>query len=414
MLIDTTLREGEQRFGVYFDQETRKQIIKGLIKFGVEEIELGIAAATSADEQRDLAELVELTNQAPSMTSTGRLGAKTCASLWSPCKEEFIRLAAKLGVNRINIGVPVSDNHIQKRLKLSRDHLLEHLRTVLKTAQDAGIEYISIGLEDLCRADFLFALKVARTAAGLGVKRVRLSDTVGLFSPLEMADLVRKFKNTLPCHIAVHCHNDFGQATANAITAIMSGADFVDVSVLGLGERAGIAALEEVAAYLYFRKKHAGHLEGGWTAHYNISIIRELCELVAKAANTPVSESKPIVGKSIFACESGLHVHGINIDPMLFEPFAPEEVGAKRKIGLGKKSGRAAILMALKKIDISDTNPSQDQTISNLVGTVRCLSRKQGRPLTEDELKGLIQKNYTFRENTHSPLFAKRTLNEAQ
>ena len=403
MLIDTTLREGEQRFGVYFDQETRKQIIKGLIEFGVEEIELGIAAATSADEQRDLAELVELTNQAPSRHLTGTLGTKTCASLWSPCKEEFIRLAAKLGVNRINIGVPVSDNHIQKRLKLSRDHLLEHLRTVLKTAQDAGIEYISIGLEDLCRADFLFALKVARTAAGLGVKRVRLSDTVGLFSPLEMADLVRKLKNTLPCHIAVHCHNDFGQATANAITALMSGADFVDVSVLGLGERAGIAALEEVAAYLYFRNK---------SAHYNMSIIRQLCELVAKAANTPISESKPIVGSSIFACESGIHVHGLNIDPMLFEPFSPETVGAKRKIGLGKKSGRAAVLLALKQIGISDSNFCLEQAASNLVATVRGLSRKQGRPLTEDELKGLLHN--TFRENSHSPLFAKRTINETQ
>ncbi|WP_457571991.1 LeuA family protein [Desulfovulcanus sp.] len=370
MLIDTTLREGEQRFGVYFDLETKKQLIKGLVEFGLEEIELG---TISLDENSELAQLVQLTKI---------LSSKTSTSIWSPCREEYIRLVAKLGVDRINIGVPVSDNHIKKRLKLSRDSLLKQLRAVLTTASKVGIKYISIGLEDLCRADFNFALKVARTAIESGAKRIRLSDTVGILSPMEISDLVRKFKSTLSSHIAVHCHNDFGQATANAITAILSGADFVDVSVLGLGERAGIAALEEVAAYLYFRKK---------ANHYNMSIIRDLSKLVSKATKVPISESKPIVGGSIFACESGLHVHGINIDPMLFEPFAPETVGAKRKIGLGKKSGRAAVLGALKQIGISDPSFCLEQAASNLVATVRNLSRKQGRPLSEAELKTLVQ-----------------------
>lgn len=373
MLIDTTLREGEQKFGVYFDLETKKQIINGLIEFGIEEIELGVIGP---DENKEISELIHWTET---------LTQKTNRSIWSPCKTEYVKLVAKLGVERINIGVPVSDNHISKRLKLSRAGLLERLHQVVKAAQDAGLSYISVGLEDLCRADLSFALEVARTAVTSGAKRIRLSDTVGLLSPIEIADLVRKFKNALSCHLAVHCHNDFAQGTANAITAILGGAEFVDVSILGLGERAGIAALEEVAAYLYFRKK---------AAHYNMPIVRDLCTLVSKAAKIPISESKPIVGKSIFACESGLHIHGINIDPMLFEPFAPETVGAKRKIGLGKKSGRAAVMSALKRFYPSCSSHCLEQLSSSLVSTVRSLARKQGRPLTEAEIRGLLQAEF--------------------
>lgn len=365
MLIDTTLREGAQLFGAYFSIDMREEIVRDLIDLGMDEIELGWVG------QEGLTELIDRVRP---------LAANTKLSVWSPCRDNDIRKVAALGIDRINIGVPVSDNHIENRLGTNREGLLEQLARTVLAAGLMGIPYVSVGLEDISRADKTFALSVAELASDMGASRVRLSDSLGLLTPLETASLVRTFRARLDIDLAVHCHNDFGMATGNAITAISTGADYADVSVLGIGERSGIAATEEVAAYLTIKEEsHA----------YQTATIRDLCDRVSQAAAIPVTRTKAIAGKDIFSCESGIHAHALSKSPALFEPYSPEAVGADRVVAVGGKSGRAAVVSALGENEID----CPEQAIPDLVTAVRKLAWELERPLTHREFTELAKRN---------------------
>lgn len=372
MLIDSTLREGAQAYGVYFGKGNRRRLAELLARTGVDEIECGwLGQDTPGEGLEDF--LAWAREHLPGAQQGG-----PALSLWCPCREADVRAAAALArrglVQRLNIGAPSSAAHRQKRLGLSLLELRQRVRTVVATARDEGIEYVSVGLEDVSRAEPEEALGLARTAVSAGASRVRLSDTVGVLTPLTTAILVERFVRTLPVPVAFHGHNDLGMATANAVTALESGAAFVDVSALGLGERAGIAALEEVAGWASLR---AG-------AGYELSALRELCRLASLAARVPVARNRPLLGADVFAAESGLHVHGLMRDPALFEPFAPESVGGTRRVGLGAKSGGASLSAALTRLR------RQDGQDSGLLGRVRGLAESLGRPLTDTELLGVL------------------------
>ena len=287
------------------------------------------------------------------------MASGTVVSVWSPCREDCIRQAAAYGVDRVNIGVPVSDLHIEKRLGHGPVTVcLERLEENVRTAISMGIEYVSVGFEDISRADEEFAATAAVVAQSAGASRIRLSDSLGLLTPVDTMKLVSFFKSLVDLDIAVHCHNDFGMATANAVTALKSGADFADTSVLGIGERSGIAATEEVAAHQALRDK---------THDYDLSVLRSLCALVSKAAGIPVSRIKSIAGEDIFSCESGLHAHAMSKSPEIFEPFDPSRLGLGRKVAVGGKSGRGAIVSALRENGIS----CHDNNIDIIVDAVK-------------------------------------------
>jgi homocitrate synthase NifV len=363
MLIDTTLREGAQLFGAYFSMEARARIVSGLLSIGVDEIELGWVG------QEGLEELIHMIS---------KRSGHSALSVWSPCREADIRKAAGLGIDRINIGVPVSDLHIENRLGTDREGLMERLARTVLAARLLGLEYVSVGLEDVSRADPEFALKAGGLAQDVGASRVRLSDSLGLLTPPKAAEMVETFKNKLDIDLAVHCHDDFGMATGNAITALSAGADYADVSLLGIGERSGIAATEELAAYLTLKEQsHA----------YKVEDLRELCHFVSQAAGVPIPRTKAIAGKDIFACESGLHAHALSKSPELFEPFDPGRIGADRMVAVGGKSGRAAIAHALADHGLD----LPEQGLSALVDEVRKLSWELERPLTDGELSKLVK-----------------------
>ncbi|MGL1863798.1 MAG: pyruvate carboxyltransferase [Pseudodesulfovibrio sp.] len=365
MLIDTTLREGAQLFGAYFTLETKVEIISGLLALGMNEIELGWVG------QEGLEELVKRVRP---------MTGKTALSVWSPCRGADIRKAAALNVDRVNIGVPVSDLHISKRLGTDREGLLERLAQTVLTAGLLGIEYVSVGLEDVSRADETFALIAGQLAQDMGASRVRLADSVGILTPLKMEKLVQSFTQQIEIELAVHCHDDFGMATGNGITALHSGAQYADCSVLGIGERSGIAATEELTAYLTLKEStHAYQTDG----------LRELCDFVSHAASVPIPRTKAIAGKDIFACESGIHAHALGKSPELFEPYNPRTIGANRTIAVGGKSGRAAVANALGENNI----PYPKQAIPELVEAVKQLAWQLERPLTTQELTDLTKMN---------------------
>ncbi|SDB43149.1 homocitrate synthase NifV [Desulfonatronum thiosulfatophilum] len=359
MLIDSTLREGAQMFGVYFTEELRRRILTGLVRARVDEVEIGWVGQEG---------LPELLRHARRIDPDER----TSLTVWSPLRSRDLRALAEQGVRRVHFGVPVSDAHIEKRLSLDRAGLLDRLQRVLEESVSLPFEFLSIGLEDVSRADREFALEAAKVVQECGGHRVRLSDTVGLLMPLETAELVGLFVDRTRLEVGFHGHNDFGMATANAITALAAGAHCVDVSALGIGERAGIAALEEVSAHLNVRGR----------AGYDQFEILNLARMVGEAARIPIARNKVLLGQDIFACESGLHLHGLAADPALFEPFAPEGIGAHRKTAVGMKSGTAAVSAAIRRLGI--ILPRRD--VEELGNHVRTLSGQLARPLRDEEL----------------------------
>lgn len=357
MLIDTTLREGAQLYGVNFSPEARTEIVNGLLRLGIEEIELGWIGMDGIERASKKAHARRVS---------------TVFSVWSPCREQCVKQAAELGFKRINIGVPVSDEHVSMRLGMKQEELLERITTAVMLARMMGME-VSVGLEDVSRANWDFAVKVANHAETAGAFRVRLPDTVGVLNPFEMSGLVRFFKANLNISLAIHCHDDFGMATANTITALASGADYADVSILGIGERSGIAALEEVAAYLKLKENKR---------EYNLESLPELCAHVARESRVEIPRTKAIAGSDIFACETGLHLHGLGCDPTLFEPYPPELVGASRKAGYGKKIGQAAVNQILNK----GASTRDKREVAGLLKSIRHMAGRLGRPLYRQEV----------------------------
>ncbi len=361
MLIDTTLREGAQLFGATFSPEFQESIIEELLYIGIEEIELGWIGMHG---------LQEILSRIPKTSSSH------CYSVWAPLRMDSLEKASDMGIQRLHMGFPVSDRHLEKRLCMEKDVLLEHLCTLLQKAQRLGLE-VSVGLEDFSRAERDFAVKAAQIAEQEGAFRVRLADTVGVLTPTDWATHIKFFRHHIEIPLAVHCHNDFGMATANVLTALAAGAQFADVSLLGIGERAGIAALEEVTAFLVLQEK---------STQYKLDTLRNACALVAENTQLNISRTKAIVGKDIFACETGLHVHGFAKDTSLFEAFSPESVGAQRKLGYGMKSGHAAIAHTAQKV-----KPAvQKKELANILSYVKRIAKVMGRPLTQKELENLV------------------------
>ncbi len=319
-LIDTTLREGEQTPGVAFAPADRERILDGLAAVGVDEAEVGIASPRAVCPARLIRYCRERHPQL-------RL------SLWARCREEDIDVATRLAPDILSLSIPVSDIHLQRRLGVDRSWALQAMEKSIDLARARGLR-AAIGFEDAGRADRDFLLDMAGAAAARGVARIRLADTLGTSSPGEFAALVTAVAEAVPCPLAVHTHNDFGMATANAIAALAAGASLADTVVLGLGERAGCARLEEVAGYLALVKNHANlHPEH----------LKPLARLVAALSGRTIAANRPLIGEALFTCETGLHLQGLHRDPCTYEPFPPERVDATRRLLLGPKCGRRAL-----------------------------------------------------------------------
>ena len=417
MLIDSTLREGAQAYGIYLGRSARRQVAAMLAQAGVDEIEAGWMGqevegeglepflAWARETLRGRAGTGQARTRADLTDASQNISAQGPAwSVWCPCREADARAAGALAaaglVQRVNIGAPSSAAHRSRRLGLSLADMTQRVETVVALAREAGAAYVSVGLEDISRASPEEALRLAWAAVHAGAARIRLSDTVGLLTPLETQTIVGRFAAALPVPVGFHGHNDLGLATANAVTALQAGASWVDASILGIGERAGIAALEEVAAWLTLRatpsREPHDPLGGG---RYDLPVVRRLCGFVAEATGIPLARNKSIAGEDIFAAESGLHVHGLRRDPTLFEPFAPQAVGAVRRLSLGAKSGRAALAGEVQGPASPDGAVTPDPRPENAIpgasvgesvlNRVRDLAWRLGRPLSQAEVDQL-------------------------
>lgn len=362
-LIDSTLREGEQMAGVYFSFTQKREIVRLLSLVGVGEIELGIGAQNP--------EAAELIASARTLAPYARL------SLWSRCLARDIDACARLKPDVLALSVPVSDLHIHKRLGKDRMQVLDMLQCSIEHSKCA-VRYVSVGFEDATRADGSFLQQAFERAVEAGADRIRFSDTVGTAAPTDVISLARAYAGRFDVDVAFHAHNDFGMATSNAITALESGFEWVDVSALGIGERSGIARMEEIVAWL--RVKHN-------VSQYDPARAAELCRYISEIAEIPIPPHSPIAGDKIFTCESGLHLDGIAKEPKTYYPYPPELIGGRHQSLIGKKSGRSSLRARMIELSL----PVSDDRTALVLSQVRTQSRLAGRPLNDCEIRDIAE-----------------------
>jgi len=330
IIDDTTLRDGEQTAGVVFSRPEKLAIARLLDRIGVQEIECGIPAM-GQEEQESIRALVELGLHARLMT-------------WNRALIPEIEASIACGIKAVDISLSVSEQMIRHKLKKDRTAVKEQLKVALGFAKSHDL-YVSVGGEDAGRADLEFLVELLEITRDLGGNRFRFCDTLGMMDPFTMFEKIAFLRAAVPeIELEVHTHNDLGMATANAIAGIRAGARFVNTTVNGLGERAGNAALEEVVMGL----KHACGIDIGINTHR----FRELSLVVAKASRRDLPAWKPVVGKRVFAHESGLHADGVLKDPCNYEGFDPAEVGLSRQIVVGKHSGCSGMIERYSKLGI--------------------------------------------------------------
>ncbi|MBV7273720.1 homocitrate synthase [Clostridiaceae bacterium UIB06] len=272
-IVDTTLRDGEQSAGIVFSEEEKINMATNLDRAGVRWIEAG-TPAMGKKEQKTMKLLLKLPLQATLIA-------------WNRAQLEDIQKSIACGFSCIHVSLPISDLNISYKFKKDREWVIQKLKTALQLIKSYGCSII-VGAEDASRADPEFFLRFADTAAEFGAMRIRFSDTVGCLDPFVTFDSLKDLVNRCSIPIEFHGHNDFGMATANTLSAFQAGAKFASTTLSGIGERAGNASLEEVAAALENLYNHSSEI--------NLKDLPLLNNLVMQASNRKPFPYKPIVG----------------------------------------------------------------------------------------------------------------------
>ncbi|MDR1773496.1 MAG: homocitrate synthase family protein, partial [Clostridioides sp.] len=301
-------------------------------------------------------------------------GLNASIMAWNRAVIGDIEKSIECEVDAVAISISVSDIHIENKLRTSREWVLENMAKSVEFAKKNGL-YVSVNGEDASRADREFLLKFIEIAKQAGANRFRYCDTVGVLTPNQIYDNIKYLHDNTSFDIEMHTHNDFGMATANALSGIEAGANYVGVTVNGLGERAGNAALEEVIMGLK-------HLYGANLGTIDPAKLRNICDYVAQASGRVLPTWKAIVGDNMFIHESGIHADGALKDPHNYEAFDPSEVGLERKIVIGKHSGRAAVVNKLREYEILVT----PEMAGKILEDVRATSIRLKRSLMDKEI----------------------------
>lgn len=331
MIFDTTLRDGEQSPGASMNVAEKVRLAVQLERLGVDVIEAGFPAASSGDY--DAVRAVAGKVHTSQIAALARASKEDIDKAWGSVRE-----AAH---PRIHTFIATSDIHLEHKLRMSREQVLKAAAEAVSYAKSLT-ENVEFSAEDGSRSDRDFLCKVFEAAIKAGATTVNLPDTVGYAMPDEFGKLVAYVRQHTPgidrVVLSVHCHNDLGLATANTLAGLLNGARQAEVTINGIGERAGNTSLEEVVMGLYTRKEHTGLSTG-----INTREIHPASRLVSMITGIVVQPNKAIVGANAFAHEAGIHQDGVLKNRMTYEIMEPEIVGlSKNRLVLGKHSGRHA------------------------------------------------------------------------
>lgn len=324
-IVDTTLRDGEQMPGLAFSSRQKARLAKCMADAGITEIE-ALTPAMGCVEQEAFWQICE---------ALGEKLKEVNLYSWNRLRFEDIDTSLQWGIKNLFISAPVSQRQFIHMLKLSRDELAERFEKYVSLAVCEKAEVVC-GFMDIKNAGFDFIVELAHRVASAGAKRIRLSDTNGTMTPMETYRLFSDLREEVSLPLEFHAHNDFGLAGANSLAAAEAGAEYVDTTTLGIGERAGNASTEEVVVAL----ERLLEMETG----VDMKKITALARKFAAEHGFTIASNRPVLGDKIFHHESGIHVAGIEKHPEFFEPWSPEVTGNERKIVLGKHTGLRALL----------------------------------------------------------------------
>jgi 2-isopropylmalate synthase len=358
VFFDTTLRDGEQSPGCSMTTQEKLTMAHALEDLGVDIIEAGFAMASEGDF-------------AAIATITQAIRKPRIASL-ARAKKEDIEMASRAlqfaERARIHVFLASSDLHLEYKLKMSRQQALDQTGESVRLARSL-CDDVEFSPEDATRSERGFLVEMVKIAIEAGATTINMPDTVGYTTPEEYAQMFREVRERIPAIddkgiiLSAHCHDDLGLAVANSLAAISAGVRQVECTINGIGERAGNAALEEIAAALYVRGDHFGVTSG-----INLNQLYPTSQVLGQLITFRPSPNKAIVGDNAFAHESGIHQHGMLANPLCYEIMTPELVGvAKTHLVLGKHSGRAALRNRLEQLGFTLTRDELQHTYYRFV-----------------------------------------------
>ncbi len=345
IVFDTTLRDGEQSPGASMNAAEKLRIAMQLEKLGVDVLEAGFPAASEGDFEAVAGIAGKL--KKTEVAALARTAKKDIERAWGA-----ISNAAK---PRIHTFIATSDIHMDYKLKMTRDEVVKKAVEAVKYAK-SFTDSIEFSAEDASRSDRDFLCRVFEAVIGAGATTINIPDTVGYAIPQEFGDLIKYVMAHTPnihqAVVSVHCHNDLGLATANTLAAISAGARQAEVTINGIGERAGNTSLEEMVMTLHTRPNYIP-----LSTNINTKQIYPTSRLVSMITGIIVQPNKAVVGANAFAHEAGIHQDGMLKNPMTYEIMKPDTIGlSASKLVLGKHSGRHALRSHLKDLgyDLSD------------------------------------------------------------
>lgn len=383
-IFDTTLRDGEQSPGFSMNLNEKLAMSKRLEELNVDVIEAGFPIASEGDFESvmEIAKVVENAEVA----GLCRTAKKDIDRAW-----EALQHAKN---PRIHTFIATSDLHLKYKLNKSREEVLDLVYKYVKYASRycANVEFSA---EDGSRSDREYLVEIFSAAVEAGANVLNVPDTVGYANPWEYGELIKYLKTNIrnidKAIISVHCHNDLGMAVSNSLAGIMNGAEQVECTINGIGERAGNASLEEVQMAIQTRESY-------FKCHTNVKSdkIYQASKTLAEITGVQVQPNKAIVGENAFAHEAGIHQDGVIKNPLTYEIMTPQSVGLKtNKLVIGKHSGRHAIKKTMDDLGIK----FKEKDINNLyIKVIKCAEEK--KCVEEKDLIEIAEDYFEFGMNT--------------
>jgi len=341
-IFDTTLRDGEQSPGATMTTEEKIQVAEQLVRLNVDIIEAGFPAASPGD----LIAVKEIARRTRGVAIAGLARANTgdIDAAWEGIREADRPV--------IHVFIATSDIHLKHKLKLNKEEALHQVKRMVAYARNLS-PTVEFSAEDATRSEWDYLCRVCEAAIGAGATTINLPDTVGYTLPHEYETLFRYLRERVPgiddVVMSAHCHNDLGMGTANTLAAIKAGARQVEVTVNGLGERAGNTAMEEVVMALRTRPDAFGNIR----TRINTQEFLPTSQLVSQLTGIPVQPNKAVVGANAFSHEAGIHQDGMLKNRMTYEIMTPQSVGwTDTKLVLGKHSGRHGLDARLRQLGL--------------------------------------------------------------
>jgi len=381
VFFDTTLRDGEQSPGCTLHPAEKLRMAHQIATLGVDILEAGFAIASQGDSDsiREIAREV----RGPVITSLAR------------CKTGDIEAAARAiepaNKSRIHVFLASSDLHLEAKLRITRAQALEQTAECVRFAR-TFVDDVEFSTEDGTRTDPDFLVQMITVAVQAGATTINIPDTVGYTTPAEYTALFRMVRERVPglvstsgksnVVLSTHCHDDLGMAVANTLAGIEGGARQVECTINGIGERAGNAALEEIAAALMVRRDRFPY-----TNNIVMNQLYPTSQMLSELISFSCSPNKAVVGANAFAHESGIHQHGMLANPLTYEIMTPESVGANAtNLVLGKHSGRRALEQRLAELGHPLTRTQLDEVYDRFSALA---DRKKS--IYDQDLLGLLQ-----------------------